>query len=272
MPNFYKTPVGRHPHEAPLGQFLGSMAYQDIKDFQAKLGAGSPYVSNQTGVSAGLAPNGTIAANGQVTLDTALDTTYDRGIWLRFPAGAVSGGSAGLYWVVMSSTTVGQVYTNFTDASAAFIPYVPSGTLVAAVGSGSAYTQTTAAYITVINMTLAANALGSNGALRYNYRLKYNLAAGNKLLNRYLNGVSLTVSTRTTSGGHDSMTDRLQMAGATDRQWFAALAESSSQGSLGANMYTVDMTADRMLALALQLDTATNWVIISGFSPEILPA
>lgn len=131
----------------------------------AKL-CGMPYILAQSAVPVCLAPNGTVATNGIVTLGTALPTTYSGGIWLRLPAGAAVGGLAGLYWAVMSSTTQGQVYTNFADPATQFIPYIPSGALVAAVGSNAAYTQTTAADVTLVNVTVPGGTMGNNGALR----------------------------------------------------------------------------------------------------------
>lgn len=72
-----------------------------------------PYILAQCNVPIGIAPTGTMAANGAITLGTALNTTYSGGLWLYLPAGAAYAGSlAGFYWTVMSSTTLGTVYNN----------------------------------------------------------------------------------------------------------------------------------------------------------------
>ena len=70
--------------------------------------AKSTFVVARSAIPVILAPNGTIATNGTVTLGTALPLVY-ASAWVRFPAGAVVGGLAGLYFVKFSSTTVGQV-------------------------------------------------------------------------------------------------------------------------------------------------------------------
>src|SRR5574337_1133130 len=88
-----------------------------------------PYILAQSGVPVIVVPNGTVDANGTITLGTALSIVYAGGAWIRLPAGAVVGGSAGLYWCVFSFTTQGQVYTHFADKAAIFIPVVPTGAL-----------------------------------------------------------------------------------------------------------------------------------------------
>lgn len=221
-----------------------------------------------TAVPVCLAPNGTVATNGTVTLGTALSTTYAGGIWLRLPANAVVGGAAGLYWAVMSSTTVGQVYTNFQDPANEFVPFIPGGTLVAATGSNGAYTQTTGADITLANITIPAGILGLNGQLVFNRAFSYNTAAGTKLFKILLGGVSLQTSTRTTTGGGDSMTMRVRVRGAANRTHVTDLSESSSTATTNSNMSTIDTATQLSLALVANNDTATNWMVYEGMSVE----
>lgn len=76
-----------------------------------------------------VAPSGTVAADGTVTLGTALPAVLSSGVWLYFPAGAFSTAPAGWYWATMSSTTVGTVYASQGGAPV--------------VGSASAYTGVT---------------------------------------------------------------------------------------------------------------------------------
>lgn len=67
-----------------------------------------------------IAPTGTMANNGAITLGTALNATYPQ-IYLCLPASAIVAGSAvGCYYAVMSSATAGTVYNNplFTTVSA----------------------------------------------------------------------------------------------------------------------------------------------------------
>src|SRR5437667_3823845 len=56
-----------------------------------------------------VAPTGTMANNGAITLGTALPSTYAN-CYLLLPAGAIAAGSAaGWYFAQMSSTTAGVV-------------------------------------------------------------------------------------------------------------------------------------------------------------------
>lgn len=127
--------------------------------------SGIPYILAKSAVPVILAPNGTVATDGTITLSTALPTTYYGGALVRLPAGAVSGGLAGLYWVVFSSTTVGAVKNVFVDPATAFIPYIPTGTLVNVTGSNAGYTQTTAT-TTLINIAIMGGLLGPVGGFR----------------------------------------------------------------------------------------------------------
>jgi hypothetical protein len=231
-----------------------------------------PYILAQSGVPVGLAPNGTVATNGQITLGTALPRVYSNGIWLYLPAGAVSGGVAGLYWCTMSSTTVGQVYTKFADTSQGFVPYIPAGTLVNAIGSNAAYTQTTNASIVLCKITIPASSLGTNGQLRINNEFSYNLATGNKLFQLYLNAFQLLQSTRTTTGGHDSFTSRLRCLGSLLNSSFYVVSESNASNGSGQIITGQDLSVDASFTFNTSIDTATNYIILDTVSLEVLPS
>ena len=81
------------------------------------------------GVVKGIAPSGTVAVNGTITLGTALPAVFSAGLRLYLPAGAIVGGDEGFYWSEMSSTTVGVVREQFGGA--------------ALTGSGSSYAGVT---------------------------------------------------------------------------------------------------------------------------------
>lgn len=98
-----------------------------------------------------VAPSGTVAADGTVTLGTALPAILASGVWLYFPAGAFSTAPAGWYWVAMSSTTAGTVYTSQGGAPV--------------VGSASAYTGVTSK-LTAYTIELDAPSEGESVTLR----------------------------------------------------------------------------------------------------------
>lgn len=90
--------------------------------------SGRAVISLQT-VPMAVAPTGTMANNGAITLGTALDQTYSGGIYLCLPASAISAGSrASCWYAVMSSTTVGTVYNNPYWYSFATLPNAGSWT------------------------------------------------------------------------------------------------------------------------------------------------
>ncbi len=230
----------------------------------------SPYVLAQSNVAVALAPNGTIDTNGIVTLGTALPRIYSSGIWLRFPAGAVVGGLAGLYWCDMTSTTVGQVYTNFVDGLSPFIPYIPVGALTNAVGSNAAYTQTVNTNIVLASVTNPPGSLGNNGQMKINEEFSYNLAAGAKSLPLYLNSTLLLTSPRSTTGGHDSFTCRLKNNGVQSSNTFSVYSESSSTGTIATVVSNQDLSQSSTIYFNANIDTATNYMILESFSLEIL--
>ncbi len=226
----------------------------------------SPYILEQSAVPVCLAPNGTVATNGVVTLGTALPTTYSGGIWLRLPANAVVGGAAGLYWAVMSSTTQGQVYTNFADPATQFIPYIPGGTLVAATGSNSAYTQTTASDITLVNVTVPGGAMGANGGLRQTVMHQNNNSAGAKAFNSKLGGQQLRSASRTTTSG------QVFFASTFNRGLASQVTAALVDGATGAGVTTVNTASDQSFTIAENIAVATDFIVIESFMLEVLPS
>lgn len=230
-----------------------------------------PYVLAQSAIPVCLAPNGTVATDGIVTLGTALPTTFSGGIWLRFPANAIVGGAAGMYWAVMSSTTQGQVYTNFADTATEFIPFIPGGPLVAAVGSNAAYTQTTAADITLVNVTLPAGALNNIGELLGRIGYTVNNSAGSKA-GRFFFGAQLVgagVLTMTTvTGGLNSFS--LWNAGQTNSQISRGQLNLSTNS--GVARHAVNTANSVVLALTANLVTAaTDFMMIDSFVFTVNP-
>ena len=231
----------------------------------------SAFIIGQTCTSVFVVSSGTVATSGVVTLTTALPGIFSGGAWIHLPASAIVGGSAGLYWCVFSSTTVGQVYTNFVDASATeFTPYTPSGTLVAAVGSNSAYTQSTSA-ITVININIPSGTLTPNSSMVVNVGFAYNLAAGTKTFVKKIGSTLVSSFARTTTGGHDSLSGRLRVQTSTMQSWYAT-SEASSTSTTGQTFVTENLNTDIAFKCTAQIDTATNYAGFEALSLLVLPA
>ena len=134
------------------------------------MGSGSMFVGNsprsleKCGTPIGNAPSGTVAANGDLTLGTELNQTYSGGLWLYFPPGAAYAGStAGFYWVVMSSTTLGTIFGNL------YVPGVDSwdrpGSPINIVAAGPGAYVGVVANIAGITVKVPGGIMGNHGIL-----------------------------------------------------------------------------------------------------------
>lgn len=150
-------------------------------------------------IPVGVPSGGTVSANGALTLTTAFPTIYSGGIWLYFPAGAVYAGSlAGLYWTVMSSTTVGVIYNDRRDGTATWLPSMKgTATPIVAAGPG-AYTQTTTE-LTVSTDVLNGGLMGTLGAIRGINTLSFSNSANTKVFNTKLAGTPINAASITTA-------------------------------------------------------------------------
>lgn len=262
--------ISSDPAANPIARISQQGGAQAISDDAGRVSA-IPYILAQSAVPVILAPNGTVAADGTITLGTALPTTYS-GAWVRLPAGAVSGGAAGLYWATFSSTTVGAVKSLFADPAQPFTPYVSSGVLVAAVGSGAGYTQTTNANITLVNLTVPGGVMGPNGQLVDTREFSYNTAVGTKSISVNFGGSGVMGSNRTTAGGHDQFTSRIKNRGLQNSNSAYSASEASTSAVVPYANFNINTAVDQSYVLTGNIDTATNYVVIESFLLQVLPS
>lgn len=216
----------------------------------------------------GIAPSGSVGANGALTLGTALNVIYSGGIFLHFPAGAVfSGSAAGLYYCVMSSTTVGTVYNNVGSG----VPSAPTApTPIVDAGPG-AYTAPTGADITLITApAISAGVFGLSGGFKAEVIGSNNNSASGKTTRFKLNSVNIGGATTSTST-NNSQSITFQNGGAANRnvvffQNFGASAIGQARSAT-----TVDTSAAMTLVVAAQLATvATDFVIVDTAIVKLL--
>lgn len=155
-----------------------------IADVTLTRPVGVEYKLAHAAIPVGLAPTGTMANNGAVTLGTALNTTY-AACYLYYPAGAVAAGvpaSADFLYTVMSSTTVGQVFNNSMSANLDTngMPTAPASPTAFATTGPGAFTGTTGSAITLYTLTVPAAAMGTNGLYRYAFKVALNATAGGR--------------------------------------------------------------------------------------------
>lgn len=217
--------------------------------------SGIPYIS---------LPTGSMANNGAITLGTALPIIYLNGFWGALPAGAIAAGipaAETIYWVVMSSTTVGTVFNSIYTTG---MPGPGVQTAFVTTGPG-AYTGTTTenGYF----LPIAANSLGNNGAWRLEEKALNNNSGGTKTINVRYSGIG---GTQIATFGNTTNTDSVVMARATNlngtarQESYASVILGGSTAMAGQRL-SVNTTAGTTVAMTVQKGTATDYIIIPSF-------
>jgi len=216
-----------------------------------------------TGVPVVIPSSGTIATAGTVTLTTALPTTYAGGAWMYFPATAFAGTvAAGLFWVVMSSTTAGTVYQTSVVPASPFEAFIPTETLVAVVGSNSGYTQTTASDLVLLRTTVPGGLMGPSGEVHYNLLCVTNATANSKPVKVTYGGTA--IHTASLSSNVSTIIDKeITNRGVTNRQIANPLAALGHGSSADASLYlSIDTNSDFDMTVTGQINTATDYIVM----------
>lgn len=227
---------------------------------------GTTYILAQSGVPMILPSSGSIGNNGALTLTTALPATYSGGCYMYFPANAIAAGvPAGLYYVVMSSTTVGTIYNNTYSSGTPAIPASPTAFVTTGPG---AYTQTTATEITLASITVPPSTIGSYGTLRYSAQPQWNNSAGAKVKTVKFGGTTFLSVSRTTT---------------TNDEWLLSIRNQGEAAQVHANSVvpTSNITVTRRaintaqsqaFAVIGQVAVATDYILLESFSLEVMPS
>lgn len=204
--------------------------------------------------------SGSIAANGALTLTTALPATFPQA-YMYFPAGAVFlGAPAGMYYVVMTTSTLGTVYNNVYGSGYAEYPAAPVP--VVAAGPG-AYTQIAGASIPMMNITLPGGSLGKNGKLIVK-RIGANAGgAASKIVSTFVAGAGVDGYTFTTSTAYRVVAE-MQNAGSETAQLVNNFTGFGGQGGDNLNRRTINTSIDQMLSITAQMASATDYVTLES--------
>jgi hypothetical protein len=227
-----------------------------------------PVIILQGGPPLNLLPNGTIGANGAITLGTALRKTFSNGLWGALPANAIFAGSvAATYWVVMSSATVGQVFQNTIPTGQ---PSPPPSPLAWSGTAGIAYTQTTGAPIALLSCPIPGGSIGPTGRLRIGFLISNNNSAGAKNPLVTLSGSNVVAPGAITTNLALYNQKEIFANGATNQQ--VAMTPGNS-GGFGASAGAVadlalDMTVQQLLIFNAQLAVATDFMQYDGYYCE----
>lgn len=199
--------------------------------------------------------SGSISNNGALTLTTGIPYTFSSGVYFYFPVNAIFAGSAaGLYYVIMSSATVGVVYNNtYTSGTPKFIA---SPTPFVTTGPG-AYTQTTAADITLASYNLPANLLKNFGTCEFETVFFNNNSAGNKTRRISISGANINSLTNSTVvfSRDNSLITYVNNNEILRGQW---LAGYNSSGVLAIN--TPNLASDVTISFVGQIAIATDFI------------
>ena len=211
------------------------------------------------GTPSGIPSSGSVAANGALTVTTAFLETYSDGVWLFFPAGAVYAGSvAGLYWVVMSSTTLGTVYNNVLSLPGNDHPPATLTPIVAA-GPG-AYTQVVATDITVRSVVMPGDTMGEDGMLTFKSLLRHNDSAGSKTWRASINSTffaSISSTVTTLSNRVCDVYNQRNHSRQISSNWLGVQMAGVTDPVFGTENTSIDQT----VSVALRVAVATDWII-----------
>jgi hypothetical protein len=221
-------------------------------------------------IPVGISPNGAIDAAGNLTLVAALNFLMPH-VWMYFPAGAVLGGLAGMYYVRMTTTTVGTVYTNFNNATTTdFEPFIPESPVLA-VGSNVAYTSPTA-QVNIFRKTLPANSMGKDGKVRFSPMWTQINNASSKVLRIKFGGLVDVFGASSTTSSNYSNISSIQNQGVTNSQF----GHNGNNGDIGIAGARSTMSEDTTLPVPIVVTAqiaaaATDHLFMTSLMIEVFP-
>lgn len=200
-----------------------------------------------------LPSSGSVAVTtGAITLTTALDRTYANA-YMYFPANVFTGATAGFYYVRMSSTTVGTMYTTKYVSG---VPDSPTSPTVVTTGAG-AYVQDTG-LVSGRTYTLPANTMGSNGRFYVEALGPCTNSASIKTYQVSFGGTTLGTASSTTAGACNHYVYLSNNNSASIQTYFDVNTVSGASNVGGA---TVNTAADITIILQMQKGAALDYMV-----------
>lgn len=229
----------------------------------------TPFILYKGGVPLISLSSGSVSAVGAITGITALPTTYPNA-YCYFPASILAtsgpGSTAGYYYCTFSGTTTGLAFLNALPATG--VATIPASTTAVTAGQGAFTGDTGEEFGPTV--TVAANAMGANGALQIVAEWLVNNNANAKTGRVRFSGNAGTTffSIALASAGQGAIVGQIANA-ATNVQTGSALFGSITGGSVTAGVGgTVDTTASTTLVFSLQKATATDNIV--QYPPQVL--
>lgn len=233
----------------------------------AQLGAAADIL--RSGIPFIKAPSGSVAANGAITLGTALAVSYPDGCYMYLPGGVAFGGSvAGWYYVTMSSTTLGTIFNNRYGTGNPAHPAVPTSILAAGPGAFAGANSSLLAQ----NTTLLGNSMGPNGTLTINALLRGNASAGGKIYWPSLGGTLAGGVYFENSAAPTSILTNIRNRGRNNRQVLHDAYAGDYGGYLSGaiSTFSIDMGLTQVVGCTLAV-AATDWLCIEALTITNFP-
>lgn len=223
----------------------------------------------QTGCPMVLAPTGSMANNGAITLGTALPAGFMGGsIYLYLPANAiVAGSAAGWYFTVMTSTTVGTVYNQVYTTGTPFVPTSPIPFVTTGPG---AYTGATSAQ-TALSFVLPGGMMGYSGNADIYLLIGFHGSTNNKTVDITAGGTNIFALVEATAAtlAYQAFVQWNNLGQANVQ---AAQVGGNTGALTTAQTYTAINTANAVtLTVTVQNATATDWISIDNFAMLVTP-
>jgi hypothetical protein len=249
----------------PSKQIFGNLLPGGIAVTQSVLrlaSSGIPFV---------IAPTGSMANNGALTLGTTLPAAYAFA-YVYLPAGAIRAASAvGWYFCEMSTQTAGTVFNNTYTSGIALIPASPT----AFVSTGPGAFTGVITQVTGPQITIPANTIGPYGVLRHSAMWNVAGTTNNKTITTQIGGTNvhnLVISASATLGYTELRT--IYCRGTQALQVMSVVGDSS--GGLGTggginDFLSINFAANQTFALLGTLATATDFIVMEGFMMEAMP-
>lgn len=224
--------------------------WQPLNSSVSLLSAGIPTI---------IPSSGSIGDNGALSGIVAMPATFPS-CFMYFPASAiVAGSAAGLYYVVMSSTTAGTIYN---DTYTSGVPTAPTSPTAFVTTGPGAYTQTVGSDITLISFTVPGGAIGVGSQLNVTAMVNYPSNAGAKVFSSKYGGSNIRAVSSTTAQSYFYNHWLVNVAAALQGVFAGDVAVASS--ATAQTYLTVDSTANQTLTLTGRpIVAATDFVILT---------
>lgn len=225
--------------------------------------AGAPMSLLNLGMPMINPPAGTIGNNGALTLGTSLGYIVGP-CYMYFAADKVSvGRTAGLYYTIMSSTTVGVIYDDrYTGGQ----PQIPASPIPIVATGGGAYPYVSVE-VTLASCVIPGGDIGQNGSLVFGAHYTRGSSASATTLYHKFVGVTLYAMSNSTSGSLSGYINDLRLTnrGQQNKQIMAPLILNHADSGISnssSSISSFDTTVDQTFAITSLNTNAAQFIIL----------